>query len=94
MYYRSIETGKYFIPQQLAVFKEVYDCEDVIEWLVEVSVLEKVEKPDLIDMVKTHSKRAAIERYMEMHNCDVTQARKMVGIMAGDMERFQKKKNK
>ena len=85
-FYRSIPTGRIVIEYHLNAIKEVYGA------TVEPRcVLEEI-KPTVIDCILDGSKVTAINRYRDIHNCGVVEAKKAVETMMKDISRFRKEK--
>lgn len=85
-FYRSMSTGKIVTEYSLSVIKEVYGS------TVEPRcVLEEI-KPTVIDCILDSSKVTAIQRYRDIHNCGITEAKKAVETMMKDISRFRNEK--
>ena len=85
-FYRSIPTGRIVTEFSLSAIKEVYGS------TVEPRcVLEEI-KPTVIDCILDGSKIAAMNRYRDIHNCGVVEAKNAVEIMMKDISKFRKEK--
>lgn len=85
-FYRSIPTGRIVTEFVLSAIKEVYGS------TVEPRcVLEEIE-PTVIDCILDSSKITAIQRYRDIHNCGVVEAKKAVETMMKDISKFRKEK--
>ena len=85
-FYRSIPTGRIVTEYYLSVIKEVYGS------TVEPRcVLEEIE-PTVIDCILDGSKITAMNRYRDIHNCGVVEAKNAVETMMKDISRFRKDK--
>ena len=85
-FYRSIPTGRIITEYHLGFIKEVYGS------TVEPRcVLEEIE-PTVIDCILDSSKITAMQRYRDIHNCGIAEAKKAVETMIKDISRFRKDK--
>ena len=85
MYYRSNITGR--IITTASVIDEVYGT-GTVDSMLRQGMLEKIESPDMIDVLRHGSRLVSIMRYRDIHQCGLAEARDRVAMMLEDLNKF------
>lgn len=85
-YYKSKETGRILMRQDLEIAKEIYGD------MADMDIFEKVEPPSVIDCIIHARSFVAVYRYREMNNCSLSQAKDAIRKMKYDMRKANRKK--
>lgn len=88
-WYRSTITGTYFYEFEVKYIEDAIFGKGRLDDLIDDGVLEAINPPSVIDLLKQNRISVATRRYKEIHNVTLLEATKMVKLIQEDMKKYE-----
>ena len=92
-YYQSSKTGRIFSESIVQTLNDIFGVGG-IGMIFGTGLLQPIEDPSVVDLLKHSNKAGAIIRYRDIHKTDLMDAKRMVERIEEDIEKYSKRADK
>lgn len=88
-WYRSTITGTYLYEFEVKYIGDAIFGKGRLDDLIDDGILEAIDPPSVIDLLKQNRISVATRRYKEIHDVTLLEANRMIKLIREDMEKYE-----